>query len=132
MTVHCAKRLFLAAGIYGMTVVAPLFVLEKQIGESDPPAITHAEFYYGFACVTLAWQIVYLMMSRDPVRLRPMLIPAIAGKAGFALCVFMLFVEQRLALANLILPSTDLFLAALFAWAYVALGRHDSRGADIR
>jgi hypothetical protein len=126
MTIKFAQRLFLAAGIYGVAVVAPLFFLESQIARYDPPAITHPEFYYGFVCVALAWQIVYLMMSRDPLGLRPVLFPAIAGKAGFAVSVSVLFVQQRLAAVNLVLPSIDLLLAACFAWTYVALGRERS------
>ena len=59
MSIVFARRLFLFAGIYGVLVVAPLFFLEDQIGKLNPPAITHPEFYYGFVCVTFAWQIVY-------------------------------------------------------------------------
>jgi len=81
----------------------------------------HAEFYYGFVCTAFAWQIVYLMISRDPLRLRPMLIPVIMAKAGFEISVYILFAQGRLAAWNLLLPSIDLVLAALFAWAYVAL-----------
>jgi hypothetical protein len=124
MTIKFARRLFLGAGLYGMACVAPLFFLERLIGGYDPPLITHAEFYYGFVCVTFAWQIVYLMMARDPLRLRPMLIPAIVGKAGFAVSVFVLFAQGRLAAQNVVLPAIDLVLAGLFAWAYVALGSH--------
>jgi hypothetical protein len=121
MTITFAQRLFLGAGIYGMVVLVPMFFLEHLIGEYDPPSITHAEFYYGFVCTALAWQIVYLMMFRYPLRLRPMLIPAIVGKAGFGISVYVLFARGQLAARNLVLPSIDLVLAALFAWAYVAL-----------
>ena len=123
MTIQRAKLLFLVAGIYGLAVVVPLFFLENKIGELDPPAISHPEFYYGFAWVTVAWQIVYLMMSRYPVRFRPMLIPAVISKAGFALTAYYLCGVGRLAARNLILPSTDLVLVALFVWTYVSLGR---------
>ena len=128
MTIKFARRLFLGAGLYGMACVAPLFFLERLIGGYDPPLITHAEFYYGFVCTALAWQVVYLMMWRDPLRFRPMLIPAIMGKAGFAVSVFVLVARGRLAAQNAILPSTDLVLAALFAWAYLALGAHREQG----
>jgi hypothetical protein len=121
MTIKFARCLFLGAGIYGMAVITPMFFLETLIGEYDPPSITHAEFYYGFVCTAFAWQLVYLMMFRDPLRLRPMLIPAILGKAGFAISVLVLFAQGRLKAQNLILPSIDLVLAALFAWAYIAL-----------
>jgi hypothetical protein len=32
MTIKFARRLFLAAGIYGLAVIVPLFFLEGQIG----------------------------------------------------------------------------------------------------
>jgi hypothetical protein len=123
MTIQRAKLLFLVAGIYGLAVVVPLFFLENKIGELEPPPISHPEFYYGFAWVTVAWQIVYLLMSRDPVRFRPMLIPAVLSKAGFAITAYYLCVVGRLAARNLVLPSTDLALAALFIWVYVSLSR---------
>lgn len=123
MTITFARRLFLGAGIYGVAVLAPMFFLEDAINEYDPPSITHAEFYYGFVCTALAWQIVYLMMWRDPLRYRPMLIPAIVGKAGFALFVFILLAQGRLAARNVVLPAIDLVLAGMFAWAYVGLGQ---------
>jgi hypothetical protein len=124
MTIKFARLLFLVAGIYGVAVIAPMFFLEAQFGATYPPSITHPEFYYGFLCVALAWQFVYLMMSRDPLRLRPMLIPAIFGKTGFAVSVYMLVALERLPASSVVLPSIDLVLAALFVWAYVALGRH--------
>jgi hypothetical protein len=129
MSITFAQRLFLVAGIYGVAVVAPMFFLEPVIGEYDPPSITHAEFYYAFVCTALAWQIVYLMMWRAPLRLRPMLIPAIMGKAGFAISVYVLFAQGRMAALNLVLPSIDLVLAALFAWVYVGLPSHTAPGS---
>jgi hypothetical protein len=129
MTITFARGLFLAAGIYGLAVTAPLFFVEKQIGALDPPTITHPEFYYGFISAAFAWQIVYLMMWRDPLRFRPMVIPAILSKAGFGFSVLMLFALQRLPASGLVLPSIDLVLAALFVWAYVSLGRQASSWA---
>src|SRR5262245_13984590 len=108
MTITVARRLFLVAGVYGVAVVTPLFFLEKQIGEQSPPPISHPEWYYGFVSVTFAWQIVYLMMSRDPLRYRPMLLPAIVGKGGFAISVLALFAQGRLEAAGVWLPSVDL------------------------
>lgn len=124
MTIKFAQRLFLGAGIYGVAVIAPMFFAEGLIGQYDPPSITHAEFYYGFVSAALAWQIVYLMMSRDPLRWRPMLFPAVISKAGFAVSVFVLLAQGRLAARNVVLPSTDLVLALLFVWAYFGLGPH--------
>src|SRR5262245_46842829 len=132
MTVKFAQRLFLVAGLYGMAVILPLFFVERLIGEYDPPLITHPEFYYGFAFTALAWQIVYLMMARDPLRWRPILIPAILGKAGFAVSVFVLCAQGRIAPQNVVLPAIDLLLAGLFAWAYMALWEERVPGSDSR
>jgi hypothetical protein len=129
MTITFARRLFLAAGIYGVAVIAPMFFLEKQIGAYSPPSVTHPEFFYGFVCTAFAWQIVYLMMWRNPLRFRPMLIPAIMGKTGFGISVLILFMLQRLPAVGVVLPSIDLLLASLFVWAYVALGRHAAAAA---
>lgn len=127
MSIRFAKRLFLIAGIYGVLAVAPLFFLEGAIGEQYPPAVTHPEFYYGFAFAALAWQAVYLIMSRDPVRFRPMIPAAMIGKVGFGLSVLVLFALGRLPLAGVPLPSIDLVLAALFAWAYMGLRHQELR-----
>ena len=41
-------RLFTASGIYGILVLAPMYFLERPLGELLPPAPTHPELYYGF------------------------------------------------------------------------------------
>jgi hypothetical protein len=38
-----AKIVFLVAGIYGIVVIAPLFLAEGVIDATQPPAITHPE-----------------------------------------------------------------------------------------
>jgi hypothetical protein len=123
MTIKFTGRLMLVSGIYGLAVVTPLLFLEQQLSQRFPPAITHPELYYGFVWVTLAWQIAYLIMSRDPLRFRPMLIPAIVGKAGFATSVFVLAAKNRIPTSSIGLAPIDLILAALFIWAFVALGK---------
>jgi len=71
-----ARIVFLIAGIYGILVLTPLYFLEQTIGRETPPPITHPEFFYGFVGVGLAWQIVFLIIARDPLRFRPMMIPS--------------------------------------------------------
>lgn len=59
---------FLLAGIVGILEIVPLYFLEATLGRSQPPPIAHPEFYYGFVGVVLAWQIAFLIISRDPQR----------------------------------------------------------------
>ena len=114
-----AKRLFLIAGIYGLIVLVPQFFMETKTGQDYPPAITHPEFYYGFVCVGVAWQVLFLILAKDPQRYRPMMIPAILEKAGFGIAVPVLYVQHRVSAFMLIFSTVDLILGALFVIAYV-------------
>ena len=72
-----ARWVYRIAGIYGLVVIGPLYFLEAQIGRDQPAPITHPEYFYGFAGVTLAWQVAFLIIGQDPVRYRWLMIPAI-------------------------------------------------------
>ena len=56
-----ARRVFLIAGIYGVVVLLPQYFLEQRHAVDRPPAITHAEYYYGFVGVALAFIHVSLL-----------------------------------------------------------------------
>src|ERR1044071_7727466 len=76
-TVNFARRVFLIAGIYGLIVLLPMYLLEEKTGRDFPPPITHPEFYYGFIGVAVDWQVLFLILSRNPIRYRPMMIPSV-------------------------------------------------------
>src|SRR5262245_61222142 len=114
-----AKVVFLIAGIYGLLVMLPQYFLETRIGQDSPTPITHPEFYYGFIGVTLAWQVLFLLVSRDPERYRLMMIPAVLEKAGFSIAVVVLFIQHRVAPVMLPFATIDLLFGALFVAAYV-------------
>lgn len=113
-----AKWTFRAAGVYGLILIAPYYFLERQISQNDPPPITHPEYFYGFVGVALAWQVAFLLISREPVRLRPLMLPAVLEKATFGLAVIVLFAQQRIAGAVLAFGLVDLALGFGFAVAY--------------
>jgi hypothetical protein len=112
------KVVFRVAGIYGLIVLVPQFFLEQKIGVDTPPPITHPEFFYGFICVAVAWQVLFLILSRDPVRYRPMMIPAMLEKIGFPIAVLVLYLQNRVAPTIFIPASLDLVLLVLFIAAY--------------
>jgi hypothetical protein len=109
---------FLVAGIYGLLVLVPQFFLEAKIGRDTPPPITHLEYFYGFICVAVAWQILFLVLSRDPVRYRPMMIPAMLEKIGFPIAVVILYLQGRLAPMIFVPASADVILLILFFISY--------------
>ncbi|HVG35438.1 MAG TPA: hypothetical protein VM911_20475 [Pyrinomonadaceae bacterium] len=120
-----AKVIFLIAGIYGLIVLAPQYFLEDKSGRDFPPAITHPEYYYGFIGVALAWQVLFLILSRDPVRYRAMMIPSILEKAGFGIAVIVLFLQHSVSPVMLGAAIIDLILGFLFALAYFKTARAD-------
>jgi hypothetical protein len=115
-----AKWVFFLAGLYGLALIAPVYFLEGFLGRLAPPEINHPEFYYGFLGVALAWQVVYLVISRDPRRYRPMMLVSIAAKLAFVIPMLALFALGRVAPLGPISVIGDFVFAALFAYAYVA------------
>ena len=113
-----AKRVYLIAGIYGLIVMLPQYFLENKNGRDFPPAITHPEYYYGFVGITVAWQVAFLVMSRDPIRYRPMMIPTILEKASWAFAAIALFLLGKLSTPMLGAGLLDLTLGVLFVMAY--------------
>src|SRR5215211_3219686 len=113
-----ARIVFLIAGVYGLIVLLPQFFLEGMIGEDTPPPITHPEFFYGFISVAVAWQVLFLILSRDPIRYRPMMIPAMLEKIGFPVAVLILYLQGRVAPTIFIPAGLDLILLVLFIAAY--------------
>jgi hypothetical protein len=113
-----ARRVFLAAAIYGVVALAPLYFLEARIGRDFPPPITHPEHFYGFVGVALAWQALFFVIARDPVRLRPAMLPAVLEKLAFGVATPVLYLQGRVAAATLGFGLIDLVLAALFLAAW--------------
>jgi len=113
-----ARRAFRWAGIYGLIVLVPQYFMEGQIGRDFPPAITHPEHFYGFIGVALAWQFAFLTIARDPVRFRPLMLPAILEKLSFGIAAIVLFAMGRIPLLVLAPALVDLGLATAFAVAY--------------
>src|SRR4051812_4613312 len=75
-----ARNVFLIAGVWGLIVLTPLYFTFDLVGRSYPPAITHADFYYGFTGVALVWQVAFLVIASDPARYRPMMVVAVLEK----------------------------------------------------
>jgi hypothetical protein len=113
-----AKIVFRVAGIWGLFVLTPLYFMFDLISRNDPPPITHPGFFYGFVGVALVWQIVFMFISSDPVRYRPLMIPSVLEKVSWGAAVIVLVLQQRMHKSDLVFVTTDLFLGLLFVIAY--------------
>ena len=112
------KWVYRTAGIYGLLVLAPLLFLERTVSQTSPPAITHPEYYYGFAIVGVAWQVAFLVISNDPQRFRT-LMPVTWVEKSWGLIAVVLYVQNRISLQVLALGLIDLLFAAFFVSAYI-------------
>ncbi len=121
-----AKYVFYIAGIYGIIALAPMYFLETKTGADYPPAITHAEYYYGFIGVALAFQIVFLIIAGNPAKYRAMIIPSVIEKFSFAIAAIVLYLQDRLAAMMLGAGLIDLALGVLFIVSYVLLSKYES------
>ena len=121
-----ARNVFLFAFVEGVLILVPMFFLEARIGIDTPPPITHPEYYYGFLSVALAWQVAFLVIARDPLRFRPLMIPAVLEKWIYGLVVAVLFAQARVDAYILGAAVLDASIGALFVAAYLRTGRGEA------
>lgn len=119
--VRFAQWVFLVAGVLGLAEVVPLYFLEAMIGRTEPPPITHPGFYYGFVGVALAWQVAFLIISRDPVRYVPLMPALFLEKLLYPAGVFTLYVLGRAPAQNLGTAVVDLVWLVLFVVVWMKL-----------
>ena len=117
-----ARWTYLLAGTYGLLVLVPQYFLEENNGISNPPAINHPEYYYGFIGVAIAWQIAFLVISKDPHRYRPLMIASVIEKYTYGIAVVALYVLNRVGSTILATGLIDMFLGAMFLIVYLRLG----------
>ena len=109
-----AKWFFLIAGIFGLLFTIPLAFTENLMEVKQP------EFYYGFVFLDICWQILYLVLSTDPVRYRPMMIPAILAKGSGTVALTWLYLIGRVSSQWIAIGALDGIFAILFLIAFLA------------
>ena len=115
-----AKWIFLIAGILGLLSTVPLAFAEKVMAVKQP------EFYYGFVFLNICWQILYVFISSDPVRYRPMMIPAFLAKSSGTVALTWLYLLGRVPSHWIAIGTVDGVFAVLFLVAFWVT-RNDSR-----
>jgi hypothetical protein len=86
-----AKIVFIAAGVWGVVVLTPLYFLVDLTGRQYAAPTAYPQFFYGFLSVAMAWQIAFLVIGSSPVRFRPLMIPSIVEKFGHVAGVAVLY-----------------------------------------
>jgi hypothetical protein len=113
-----ARAVFWIAALWGFLILTPLYFLFDTIGRQTPPPLTHPGFYYGFIGVGLSWQVAFLIIGNNPVRYRPMMVPAMLEKFIYGLSLIMLYWQGRIGpkeMGGLL----DLVFGVLFVIAFL-------------
>jgi hypothetical protein len=110
---------FLLAGIIGILISLPPYFGEEGFAREYPPPVNHPELYYGFFGVTLSWQVMFLVISSDPMRFRRAMLPSMLEKASFAVAIPILYSLERVAVTWVGIASMDATWLVLFFIAYL-------------
>jgi hypothetical protein len=100
---------------------ATLFHL-RQHRPPGPSAHHPSRLLLGFVAVALAWQVGFVVIARDPVRLRLMMIPAVLEKFGYGISLIVLYLQHRLHGVDVAFGGIDLLLGLLFLVAFARTG----------
>lgn len=114
-----ARYVFLVAGIYGLLVTFPLYIAEAKMSADYPPVMNHLEYYYSFIGVTIAWQVLFLFISRNPLRMRPVMIVCPLEKLSLVPTYMVLAPRGLFPQMWIPLMLIDLLLGVLFVISYM-------------
>jgi hypothetical protein len=113
-----SRIVFGIAAAYGFLVLLPLYFLLGRVGRDAPPPVTHPEFYYGFVGLALLWQIVFVLIARDPTRYRPVMLIAILEKFIYTVPVVLLYLQGQVHPKILVPSLVDPVFGVFFILAY--------------
>lgn len=113
-----AKRVFMLAGVYGVVTLGPMLFL-RGVVEAQGGPMAYPEHFYGFVGTAFAFQLVFLVIGRDPARYRPLMLPAVVEKLAFGLPVWWLFARGEVEPPVIAFATIDLALAVLFVLAWL-------------
>ena len=124
-----ARIVYGIAAAYGFIVLVPLYFLIEKVGRDAPPPITHPEFYYGFLGVTFLWQLVFVMLAKNPVHYRALIPITILEKFIYTVPVVLLYFAGRVHVSTMASSLVDPIFGVLFIIAWFRTGTTEQRKA---
>ena len=115
-----ARFVFVGAGIWGISVLTPLYWLVDISGRRYAPPTDYPGFFFGFIAVALVWQMAFLMIGFNPVKFRPLMILAMFEKFSYVSTLLVLYGQSRISSIDVQPAIPDGLLGLLFVAAYWA------------
>ena len=116
-----ARFVFIAAGVWGLSVLTPFFWLVDLTGRRYSPPAEYPHFFYGFLSVAMAWQIAFLVIGSNPARFWPLMFPSVVEKLGHVATVAVLYSQARIPAVDAQAALPDLLLGVLFIIALATI-----------
>lgn len=113
-----ARVVFVAAGIWGIAFLIPLYFLLDETGPHYASPPMYVQFFYGYFSVAMAWQIAFLVIASNPPRFRPLMVPSIVEKFSFVMAVAVLYSQTRISATGVTAAVPELLLGVLFTLAF--------------
>jgi len=113
-----ARLVYLVAGLWGLIVI-PLGYASYLSG-ADPSlsSVARPEIVHGFFLITLPWQLLFLLMSRDPLRYNAVMPLTVLEKLPFAAITLALFTKGQASSVMGFFAAMDGLFGVLFAISY--------------
>jgi len=121
-----ARWTFIGGGIWGISVLTPIYWLVDVTGRSYAPPTDYPHFFFGFLGVAMAWQIAFLIIGSNPTTFRPLMIPAILEKFIYVGTLGVLYASGRISGTDAQAAVPDFLLGLLFV---VSFGKTRRRAA---
>lgn len=125
-----ARIVFIAGGLWGIAALAPFYWLVDISGRRYAGPADYPQFFWGFFSVALAWQFAFLLIGSNPLRFRPLMVPAIVEKFGFIATLAVLLGRGRIPSADAAAAIPDAVVGLLFVVAFAATSPGTRRNAS--
>ena len=125
-----ARVVFLTAGIWGIAVLTPLYWLRDITGRAYAVPTDSPQFFYGFFAVALTWQLAFLAIAWNPLRLRPFMLLGVVEKVSYVITLAVLYQQARISTDHAMAAFPDLLLGVLFVMAFVKTRRSQAQATS--
>jgi len=122
-----ARLAYLLAGLWGVIVIALGYASYITGTDQSLAAIARPEMVHGFFLMAMPWQLLFLVISRDPLRYNTIMPITVLEKLPFAAVTLTLFTKGQVTPMMGFFAAMDGLWGVSFCVAYWLTRRAASR-----
>jgi hypothetical protein len=113
-----ARLAYLLAGLWGVVVIALGYASYVTGADQSLAAIARPEMIHGFFLTAMPWQLLFLVISRDPLRYNAVMPVTVLEKLPFAAITLAMFAKGQVSPTMGFFAAMDGLLGVCFCVAY--------------